>query len=514
MFYKDNYDNDMSYYDDDENDCFECNNYNLNYKNNPPNLDVYDDYDYLELNNSETFLEILNNCVFTSINATSNFSTLFVANILLRILMQFMPSKIYHIISVIIGIFIINYYAHESLLLMFIYTLLSYLCLRVPKKYQSGIEMFIITLLTILYCEYSMDPVSWHRIRGILMIAAMKAVSISLDSNKNKNLSFNIWEYTGYIFSPITCIFGPWISFNNYKAITTGAIEQELTIRQISSLWLLDLGNALKNFTIALIFLSISNCFAQWLIPNYISDGKWFTAYGDALSFRSSHYFICYVASTVLSLGGVTSLIHHQNTTPMDSISPATITRPIDIELPRSLVQVVISWNIPMHTWLKSYIFRPSVKHVGKFNAVILTYLTSSLLHGLNFQIAAVLLSLGLYTYIEFKLRNHLANTFNICIGSRQCNSSSSLSSIIYFCGGTKCHYPLNSKNSIKVLLINFGFSLLAVFHLAYLGLMFDTSELQETGYNYSHTIDKWSQLGFASHLIALSTYITYYLII
>lgn len=76
-----------------------------------------------------------------------------------------------------------------------------------------------------------MDPVSWHRIRGILMIAAMKTVSISLDSNKNKNLSFNIWEYTGYIFSPITCIFGPWISFNNYKAITTGVIEQQLTIR-------------------------------------------------------------------------------------------------------------------------------------------------------------------------------------------------------------------------------------------------------------------------------------------
>ncbi|KAH0546014.1 protein-serine O-palmitoleoyltransferase porcupine [Cotesia glomerata] len=517
MFYKNNYDYDMMY-PDEESDCLECNSDNL-YQ--PPNFahDYVDDYDYLEIHNSETFLQILKNCVFTSIDATSNFSTLFIANILLRLLTQFVPSRAYHLVSILTGIFIINYYAAESLFLMSVYTVISYICLCVPRKYQRGIEMLAISLFTILICEYSMDPASWHRIRGIIMIAAMKAVSISLDSKNNRNFSFNIWEYIAYIFSPLTCIFGPWMSFCNYKAITSGTVERKLTIRQIIVLWLGDLGVALKNFIVALIFLSISNCFAQWFIPNYISDGKWSTAYGDALSFRSSHYFICYVSSTVLSLGGVTSLIHPPTSTPTESISstmtPATITRPIDIELPRSLVQVVISWNVPMHTWLKSYIFRPSINHVGKFNAVILTYLASSLLHGLNFQIAAVLLSLGLYTYIEFKLRNHLAKTFNACIGSRRCylSSVSSLKSIIGFCGGTECRYQLNSKNSIKVLLTNIGFSLLAVFHLAYLGLMFDTSELQETGYNYLHTIEKWSQLGFASHLIALSTYIIYYLI-
>jgi len=58
----------------------------------------------------------------------------------------------------------------------------------------------------------------------------------------------------------------------------------------------------------------------------------------------------------------------------------------------------------------------------------------------------------------------------------------------------------------------NLMFSGLAIFHLAYLGLMFDTSDLQETGYNYSHTINKWSELGFASHWIALATYGIYLL--
>ncbi len=31
-----------------------------------------------------------------------------------------------------------------------------------------------------------------------------------------------------------------------------------------------------------------------------------------------------------------------------------TITRPWHVELPRSLVEVVIHWNVPMHTWLKT----------------------------------------------------------------------------------------------------------------------------------------------------------------
>lgn len=59
----------------------------------------------------------------------------------------------------------------------------------------------------------------------------------------------------------------------------------------------------------------------------------------------------------------------------------------------------------------------------------------------------------------------------------------------------------------------NLMFSGLAIFHLAYLGLMFDMSDLQETGYSYSHTINKWAELGFASHWVALATFCIYILI-
>lgn len=150
---------------------------------------------------------------------------------------------------------------------------------------------------------------------------------------------------------------------------------------------------------------------------------------------------------------------------------------------------------------LKIYVFRPGRKQLGNFGGVLATYLASSLLHGLNFQLAAVLLSLGFYTYVEFQLRLVLAEVFDACIGAKTC--------------ATATHACPHSRKSTCwwVMAINLAFSLLSVFHLAYLGLMFDTSELQETGYSYEHTISKWSRFNFASHWVAFATYCVYFLV-
>lgn len=113
---------------------------------------------------------------------------------------------------------------------------------------------------------------------------------------------------------------------------------------------------------------------------------------------------------------------------------------------------------------------------------------------------SAVLLSLGFYTYIEYQIRLLLANEFDSCIGAKQC--------LVH-----KCEHKYTNYNCYWVILINGVFSALAIFHLAYLGLMFDASEAQETGYSYRHTINKWSELNFASHWVAFATYCAYYLI-
>lgn len=137
-------------------------------------------------------------------------------------------------------------------------------------------------------------------------------------------------------------------------------------------------------------------------------------------------------------------------------------------------------------------------KPYGTFLAIFATYGLSALLHGLNFQLAAVLFSLGFYTYTEHVTRQKLASIFSACIAARKCSSN--------------CNHRWK-ENHWAVRLSNFAFSILAVFHLAYLGLMFDSSKLQEEGYSYYHVLGKWRSLSFSSHWITLATFVFYWLI-
>ncbi|XP_053992083.1 protein-serine O-palmitoleoyltransferase porcupine isoform X2 [Hylaeus volcanicus] len=373
----------------------------------------------------------------------------------------------------LIGLYNIHHYVSECLYILLVFCTFSYITLHLPTRYYKCIRIFLPSLFIIAYCEFSMPPIVWHKIRSVVLTMAMKTISIAIDKIDSNDLP-DIFTYMGYTFCGVTCLFGPWISFKDYISIRY--------LHNQDKWWIL---YTIQYAFLSFLFLTMSNCWTQWIAMD--NSWKWLLAYRDALSFRTSHYFISYIASTVLLLGGF-------------PLALTVIVKPLKVEFPRSLVQVVICWNLPMHFWLKTYIFRPSINYVGKFGAVTITYLTSALLHGLNFQLAAVLLSLGFYTYVEFQLRSILANTFDACIASKQCTKN-------------KCTHTYKTHTSWWVFLTNIMFSGLSVFHLAYLGLMFDTSELQETGYSYVHTIEKWSQLGFASHWVMFVTYCIYYLI-
>nr|CAD7197022.1 unnamed protein product [Timema douglasi] len=222
----------------------------------------------------------------------------------------------------------------------------------------------------------------------------------------------------------------------------------------------------------------------------YVLLYRWLIAYRDAFAFRSSHYFISFLSEASAMISGF------GNET--DSIWSFVVTRPLSIEAPRSLVEVVIYWNRPMHYWFKTYVFR-STRPLGSVAAVLSTYIVSILMHGLNFQLAAVLFSLGVYTYVEFTLRHKLAQVFDACIEAHPCRQ--------------RCSHRHKAKQ-LSTKLANVGFGILTMFHLSYLGVMFDmSSTLQEKGYSYSHTLSKWSNLHFASLWVVLGTYIFYLLI-
>lgn len=140
------------------------------------------------------------------------------------------------------------------------------------------------------------------------------------------------------------------------------------------------------------------------------------------------------------------------------------------------------------------------IRPFGTFTAIIATYAASALLHGLNFQLAAVLLSLGVFTYVEHQLRHKLAGIFSACIAAGSCKETS--------CGHR------NKWDQPYVLCFNAMCGAIAVMHLAYLGLMFEgAGELQEQGFSYLHTLNRWASLGFLSHWMVAGSYVFYRLV-
>lgn len=131
------------------------------------------------------------------------------------------------------------------------------------------------------------------------------------------------------------------------------------------------------------------------------------------------------------------------------------------------------------------------LKPRGMFKAVILTYIVSSLLHGLNIQLAAVLLSLGFATYAEYSLRKKLADIYNACILAHPC---------------VNCTHRYNSYNP-WVFAFNFGFGLLAVFHLAYLGVVIGgTHDQSDMNASLDHIQSCWGPLDYATHWLIFIT--------
>ena len=125
------------------------------------------------------------------------------------------------------------------------------------------------------------------------------------------------------------------------------------------------------------------------------------------------------------------------------------------------------------------------------------TFFASTFLHGLNFQLGAVLLSLGFFSFVEDKFRSRLSIIFDASIGARR-NSNQNYT---------------HQEGSFIVMLVNSGFGILTVIHLIYLktGVMFDQSDLQSEGYHWNYTIEKkrltytiakWKSLGFFSHRV------------
>ncbi|TMS15856.1 Protein-serine O-palmitoleoyltransferase porcupine [Larimichthys crocea] len=401
-------------------------------------------------------------------------------------------STVKHVVSVLTGMYgLFLFFDFHMLWVLFLGALCYVVLLLCRHSSSRGLFLSFVILIYLLTGElHLVDMVTWHKIRGSQMVVAMKAISLAFDMDRGTVGALpSPAEFLGYVLFVGTVVFGPWISFSSYKNATEGT--------KLSWLWLYSSSVTLVKSQICLL---VSTCIAPYIFTLFIPihgnavTEKWLLAYETAVSFHFSNFFVGYLSE------GTTKMAGAGFTEEKDNIRwDMSVVKPLAVEMPRSMVLVVTSWNIPMSRWLKTYVFKNAMK-LGTFPAILMTYTASALLHGLSFHLGAVLLSLGFITYVEHVLRKKLASIFSACILSRPCSSD--------------CSHQ--HKKEYWVMLLNLVFSLLAIFHLTYLGSMFDAGadeqEIEE-GYAAIHTIHRWSELNWASHWVVFACWVFYRLI-
>ncbi|XP_060592871.1 protein-serine O-palmitoleoyltransferase porcupine-like [Ruditapes philippinarum] len=442
-----------------------------------------------------TVKELWENCLSpTFFQTVENLLPLFLLCFVFKLICSFsksgsddqdIPPWLIHLSSLMFGLLALHMFFQRNLFYLLLCSILAFAVLVITNwrnRDYCGLSLSVFIIVYLVACEFLMDKTVWHSIRGAQIILSMKIIGLAFDLSTGAMIEFpSVFAFFGYNFCVGTVIFGPWISFSEYKHI----LSQHK--RPMKVFWVL---KVLFSLICALLCVVCSTCLVHWLILD--TNFKWIVAYRDAQSFRFSHYFVSFLSEVTVILCGLGAT--HLND---DVRWDLRVSKPYHIEVPRSLVEVVTNWNIPMHTWLKNYVFK-SARPLGNFAAIFLTYVASALLHGLNFQLAAVLLSLGVYTYVEYVFRNKLSVIFDACIKARRCKEG---------CGHAyKYSHPY-------VITANLLFGSVAVFHLAYLGLMFDHSSSEESGYSMEHTLSKWSSLNYLSHWVILGTFLFHVII-
>ncbi|XP_023573571.1 protein-serine O-palmitoleoyltransferase porcupine isoform X5 [Octodon degus] len=361
-----------------------------------------------------------------------------------------LPSYLKHASTVAGGFFSLYHFFQLHMVWVVLLSLLCYLVLFLCRhSSHRGVFLSVTILIYLLMGEMHMvDTVTWHKMRGAQMIVAMKAVSLGFDLDRGEVGAVpSPVEFMGYLYFVGTIVFGPWIPFHSYLQAVQG--------RPLSRRWLQKVAWSLA---LALLCLVLSTCVGPYLFPYFIPLD------GDRLLRKD-----------------------------------LTVSRPLNVELPRSMVEVVTSWNLPMSYWLNNYVFKNALR-LGTFSAVLVTYAASALLHGFSFHLAAVLLSLAFITYVEHVLRKRLAQILSACVLSKPCRPD--------------C--PHRHRLGLGVRALNLLFGALAIFHLAYLGSLFDVDvddTTEEQGYGMAYTVHKWSELNWASHWVTFGCWICYRLI-
>ncbi|KAL7745123.1 hypothetical protein ACLKA6_008182 [Drosophila palustris] len=418
-----------------------------------------------------------------------------------------------HLINAACGLGVLYATLGERIVLLLLLSGISYVLLQLVRLGRGQRGAVVIAVLSIgsqFVYELAIwqQREDWPQLRGLQMVTNMKVISLAFDLTTTGAPGLpmpSIVAYLGYIYNPASCVLGPWLSYTRYLDSLGNKPH-----------WRRGLLQMLCNVLLCLLSLAVSNCVAPALGELHLlheDDGQasrsggishWLLMYTGALSVRASHYFVSFLSQAMLAAAGqqLDSTQHSSSKLLGDLVA-----RPWHIEWPHSLSALVRCWNVPMHEWLKRYVYAAS-KQRSRHNtivAVFCTYIVSSLLHGMDLRIYLVLLSLATFAEGETMLRRHLATLSNACVAANPCP------------GAERCRYTHCPRrrgwrccSSWLVALTNVAFTLLAICHLAYLGVVLLNETLTtETEYETPFMFH-WAAAGYLSHYIGIGMFMLY----
>lgn len=366
-----------------------------------------------------------------------------------------------------LGLAMLYRYFEGLLVYIGAYSVCLLLLVVLVQRYRYGFHATLaVSIATITACEFAMP--SFIQIRSVFMLMSIKLLSVMVDMKHSLPLSFDL---LAYLYNPGTVLFGPWVTYKQFLD----------SMEKAAALNLVQIG---KHVLFTAVYLA-----ATCLVMIFPTGGAQLAfVYRDALSFRVSHYFISSMSVATFLVSG----FHAEHAVP--------VANPLFIELPYSLKLVTANWNRSLSHFLNKYIFS-ELHYRNMFVNVFITYVVSCGLHGFNVYIAQILLSLSVYTYIEYKLRAKLACALDACVRGTLCP--------------VDCTAHTHSVLSLRSILLNSLFIVLNVYHLAYLGCILNNVDMyREQGV----TLDwfppqRWSNLGYVSPYIMFGMYIFYIVI-
>ncbi|XP_068780293.1 protein-serine O-palmitoleoyltransferase porcupine isoform X2 [Struthio camelus] len=203
---------------------------------------------------------------------------------------------------------------------------------------QRGLCLALATLSYLLMGEMHMvDTVTWHKMRGAQMVVAMKAVSLGFDLDRGAaGPEPSPAQVLGYLCSPGSVVFGPWEPFGAYLRAVEGP--------PLSLAWA---RKATRSLALALLCLLVSTCLAPFLFSALL---PLYACRPLRRSVVASNYFVAFLSEATATLAGSGASLEKDHLR-----WDLAVSRPLRVELPRSMADVVTNWNLPMSRWLHAW---------------------------------------------------------------------------------------------------------------------------------------------------------------